>query len=118
MGTPVAIRRAVRADSVSLRGLVRHLPGHGAHVQGDRLGRLPAAGGVGLGRGLVGQRHASGLRPPASCPDQPLLNLHDSEGGCELVHIGRVRGYDDITARCGDQRDLPIDHIGRARRRQ
>ena len=46
------------------------------------------------------------------------LDLHDPQSGSEAAHIGCVRGYDDITARCGDQRDLPIDRIGRARRRQ
>jgi hypothetical protein len=46
------------------------------------------------------------------------LDLYDPQSGSEAAHIGRVRGYDDITARGGDQRDLPIDHIGRTRRRQ
>ncbi len=46
------------------------------------------------------------------------LDLYDPQSGSEAAHISRVRGYNDITARCGDQPDLPIDHIGRPRRRQ
>jgi hypothetical protein len=46
------------------------------------------------------------------------LDFHDPQSGSEAAHIDRVRGYNDIATRCGDQRDLPVYHIGRTRRRQ
>ncbi len=66
---------------------------------------------MGLGYCPLGQGDAGGL-------NGLRLDLYDPQSRSEAAHVGRVRGYDDITACRGDQCDLPINHIGRARRRQ